>query len=137
MIAGLPVGRYTVTATAPPPRPRTSLVTVAAGGAPTRTSSFRKRRRDGRRLTVRVQVTPDRVELGEATPSRSTSPCTTPARLIGGYHLRVLGADPSWVTLETENLSLFPDASETVRAWSGCRPGSPPVNGGWPCRCGN
>ena len=36
--------------------------------------------------------------------------------LIGGYHLRVLGADPSWVSLETENLSLFPDTSQTISA---------------------
>ena len=35
----------------------------------------------------------------------------------------MLGADPSWVTLETENLSLFPDASQTVRALVRIPPG--------------
>ena len=43
--------------------------------------------------------------------------------MIGGYHLRVLGADPSWVTWRSENLSLFPDTSQTVRALVRIPPG--------------
>jgi hypothetical protein len=65
---------------------------------------------------VRVQVTPERVELTEDNAVEVFVTVHNTGDLIGGYHLRVLGADPTWVTLETENLSLFPDASETVRA---------------------
>src|SRR4029077_2176512 len=73
-------------------------------------------RQPGRRLTVRVFLTPDRVELGDGNAVEIHVTVHNTGTLIGGYHLRVLGADPSWVTLETENLSLFPDTSETVRA---------------------
>ncbi len=65
---------------------------------------------------MRVFLTPDRVELGDGNAVEIHVTVHNTGTLIGGYHLRVLGADPDWVTLETENLSLFPDASETVRA---------------------
>ena len=65
---------------------------------------------------MRVFITPDRVELDDTNAVEINVTVHNTGTLIGGYHLRVLGADPSWVTLETENLSLFPDASETVRA---------------------
>ncbi|HEX8080038.1 MAG TPA: carboxypeptidase regulatory-like domain-containing protein [Jatrophihabitans sp.] len=39
---------------------------------------------------------------------------TNTGDLIGGYALRVLGADPSWVRLETDQLSLFPGTSQAV-----------------------
>ena len=65
---------------------------------------------------MRVFLTPDRVELGEGNTVEIHVTVHNTGSLIGGYHLRVLGADPSWVTLETENLSLFPDTAETVRA---------------------
>ena len=65
---------------------------------------------------MRVFLTPDRVELDDGNAVEIHVTVHNTGTLIGGYHLRVLGADPSWVTLETENLSLFPDASETVRA---------------------
>ena len=65
---------------------------------------------------MRVFLTPDRVELGDDNAVEIHVTVHNTGTLIGGYHLRVLGADPTWVTLETENLSLFPDTSETVRA---------------------
>lgn len=65
---------------------------------------------------MRVNVTPQRVELAEDTPFKVSITVTNTGDLIGGYHLRILGADPSWVRLETENLSLFPDTSQTVAA---------------------
>ncbi|MGS0688898.1 carboxypeptidase regulatory-like domain-containing protein, partial [Nakamurella sp. GG22] len=65
---------------------------------------------------MRVLVTPDRVEVGDGNAVEINVTVHNTGMLIGGYHLRVLGADPSWVTLGAENLSLFPDASETVRA---------------------
>ena len=72
---------------------------------------------------MRVQVTPERVELTEENAVEVFVTVHNTGELIGGYHLRVLGADPSWVTLESENLSLFPDASETIRALVRIPPG--------------
>lgn len=65
---------------------------------------------------MRVTVSPQRVELAEDAPFTVSVHIVNTGDLIGGYHLRVLGADPSWVRLETENLSLFPDTSQTVHA---------------------
>ncbi|MET3804460.1 5-hydroxyisourate hydrolase-like protein (transthyretin family) [Nakamurella sp. UYEF19] len=65
---------------------------------------------------MRVDVTPKRIDLEQDTPFSISITVTNTGDLIGGYHLRVLGADPGWVRLETENLSLFPDTTETVRA---------------------
>ena len=65
---------------------------------------------------MRVQVTPERVELSEDNAVEVFVTVHNTGSLIGGYHLRVLGADPSWVVLESENLSLFPDTAQTVRA---------------------
>ncbi|MET0866369.1 MAG: carboxypeptidase-like regulatory domain-containing protein, partial [Nakamurella sp.] len=65
---------------------------------------------------MRVFLTPDRVELADGNTVEINVTVHNTGSLIGGYHLRILGADPSWVTLQTENLSLFPDAAETVRA---------------------
>ncbi|SDO43243.1 Carboxypeptidase regulatory-like domain-containing protein [Nakamurella panacisegetis] len=65
---------------------------------------------------MRVSVTPQRIELEEETPFKVAITVTNTGDLIGGYHLRILGADPAWVRLESENLSLFPDTSQTVTA---------------------
>ncbi len=65
---------------------------------------------------MRVTVSPQRIELTEDAPFTITVHIVNTGDLIGGYHLRVLGADPSWVQMETENLSLFPDTSQTVHA---------------------
>ncbi len=65
---------------------------------------------------MRLQVSPERVELAEQGSFEVLITVTNTADVIGGYHLRLLGADPSWVDLEAENLSLFPDTSQTVRA---------------------
>ena len=65
---------------------------------------------------MRVTVSPQRVELADDEPFTVSVHIVNTGDLIGGYHLRVLGADPSWVQLETENLSLFPETSQTVHA---------------------
>ncbi|MFL6162092.1 MAG: carboxypeptidase regulatory-like domain-containing protein [Jatrophihabitantaceae bacterium] len=63
---------------------------------------------------MRVDVGPrsNLVEPGRPLPITVT--ITNTGELIGGYTLRVLGADPSWVRLERERLSLFPGTSLTV-----------------------
>lgn len=63
---------------------------------------------------MRVDIAPRSsvIEPGRTLPI--TVLVTNTGDLIGGYTLRVLGADPSWVRLETDQLSLFPGASQTV-----------------------
>ena len=81
---------------------------------------------------MRVFVTPDRIELGPS--AGAVGPAAGPpgvnaantvevlvtvhntGTLIGGYQIRMLGADPSWVTLQADSLSLFPDEMQTVTA---------------------
>ena len=80
---------------------------------------------------MRVFVTPDRIELAPAGgpaavggPAGPDAPSTVEVlitvhntgNLIGGYQVRVLGADPSWVSLQADNLSLFPDETQTLTA---------------------
>jgi hypothetical protein len=72
---------------------------------------------------MRVQVDPQRVEIAENLPFTVQVTVTNTGTVIGGYHLRVLGADPSWVTLEAENLSLFPESSQTVAVTVAIPPG--------------
>ena len=63
---------------------------------------------------MRVDVSP---RSSVAEPGRTlpiTVLVTNTGDLIGGYTLRVLGADPSWVQLDTDQLSLFPGTSQTV-----------------------
>jgi len=65
---------------------------------------------------MRVFVTPDRIELGPEGTVEVLITVHNTGTLIGGYQLRVLGADPSWVMLQADSLSLFPDESQTVTA---------------------
>src|SRR3712207_4735592 len=63
---------------------------------------------------MRVDIAPRSsiLEPGRTVPI--TVLVTNTGDLIGGYALRVLGADPSWVRLETDQLSLFPGTSQSV-----------------------
>lgn len=65
---------------------------------------------------MRLSVNPTRVELVESQSFTIAITVTNTEKVIGGYHIRMLGADPSWVRLDAENLSLFPETSETVLA---------------------
>ena len=65
---------------------------------------------------MRVFVTPDRIEIGPEGTVEVLITVHNTGTLIGGYQLRVLGADPSWVNLQADSLSLFPDESRTVAA---------------------
>ena len=72
---------------------------------------------------MRVFVTPDRIEIGPEGTVEVLITVHNTGTLIGGYQLRVLGADPSWVNLQTDSLSLFPDESRTVAATVAVPPG--------------
>lgn len=63
---------------------------------------------------MRVDVTPRQVELVPGQPVVLTVTITNTTTVIGGYRLRVLGADPSWVHLGVDQVSLFPDEVRVV-----------------------
>ncbi|HET8582967.1 MAG TPA: carboxypeptidase regulatory-like domain-containing protein [Jatrophihabitans sp.] len=65
---------------------------------------------------MRVDVNPRHADLVPGQPQVVTITITNTATVIGGYVLRVLGADPGWVRLETSDLSLFPDEVRTITA---------------------
>jgi hypothetical protein len=62
---------------------------------------------------VRVDVAPKRCQVVPGQPLVITVLVTNTSDVIGGYAIRLLGADPSWVQLSTDRLSLFPDSSQS------------------------
>ena len=64
---------------------------------------------------MRVQIDPPRIELVEGMPLQLSVTVTNTGDVIGGYRLRILGVDPSWAHLTSEEISLFPDTSQTVQ----------------------
>lgn len=65
---------------------------------------------------MRVDVTPRRADILAGQPLPLAITIANTSTVIGGYAIRVLGADPGWVQLETDQVSLFPDESRTVQA---------------------
>jgi hypothetical protein len=65
---------------------------------------------------MRVDVTPRHAEAVPGVAQAVTVTITNTSQVIGGYTIRILGADPGWVQLETDQISLFPDESRTVNA---------------------
>ena len=63
---------------------------------------------------MRVDIAPRSSVIEPGRTLAITVLVTNTGDLIGGYALRVLGADPSWVRLETDQLSLFPGTSQAV-----------------------
>ncbi|WP_028644994.1 carboxypeptidase-like regulatory domain-containing protein [Nocardioides sp. URHA0020] len=57
----------------------------------------------------RIVAVPQRPEPLEITISNTSD-------VIGGYTLRFLGADPSWIEVEESDISLFPDETRTITA---------------------
>jgi 5-hydroxyisourate hydrolase-like protein (transthyretin family) len=57
----------------------------------------------------RIVAVPRRPETLEITISNTSD-------VIGGYTLRFLGADPSWIQVEESDISLFPDETRTITA---------------------
>ena len=50
---------------------------------------------------------------------------TNTTEVIGGYTVRVLGADPGWVAMDVEQISLFPDEVRVVPIMLTPPPGLP------------
>jgi len=65
---------------------------------------------------MRVLVTPTQIAVVPGQPQPVAITITNTASIIGGYAVRVLGADPGWVQLDTDQVSLFPDETRTVVA---------------------
>ncbi len=65
---------------------------------------------------MRVRVTPRHAEIQPGRPTEITIAITNDALVIAGYRVRVLGADPEWVDLDSDQISMFPDETRTVRA---------------------
>jgi hypothetical protein len=63
---------------------------------------------------MRVDVTPRAAEISPGIPLTVTVNISNTSNVIGGYSLRVLGADPSWVDVPDERISLFPDETGSV-----------------------
>lgn len=66
---------------------------------------------------MRVSVSPARLEVTPGVPSQLEITITNPGTIIGGYTVRVLGVDPSWVELSDDEVSLFPDETRTFTAF--------------------
>lgn len=63
---------------------------------------------------MHVDISPRRFDLTPGVPQAVSVTISNTGTVIGGYAVRVLGADPSWVTQEDDEISLFPDESRTV-----------------------
>jgi hypothetical protein len=63
---------------------------------------------------MRVEITPRQATVKPGSPLPITVTITNTGQVIGGYAIRVLGADPGWVQLPADRLSLFPGTSQPV-----------------------
>lgn len=63
---------------------------------------------------MHVDVEPRRFELQPGIPQAIVVTISNTGTVIGGYAVRVLGADPSWVQVPEEEVSLFPEESRAV-----------------------
>lgn len=65
---------------------------------------------------MRLSVAPTKVQLEASQTFTVAITVTNTESVIGGYQVRILGADPAWVQIDTPDLSLFPETSQTVLA---------------------
>ena len=63
---------------------------------------------------MRVHVTPLHAEISAGIAQSVTVSISNTETIIAGYALRILGADPGWVELEADTISLFPDETRTL-----------------------
>ena len=61
-----------------------------------------------------VDVSPRRLAVVPGTPQQLQVTVTNTSEVIGGYALRILGADPGWVETTDQTFSLFPEESRTI-----------------------
>lgn len=63
---------------------------------------------------MRVDVTPRQITFVPGSPQPITVSIANNETVIAGFTIRVLGADPGWVEMDTEEIALFPDESRQV-----------------------
>lgn len=63
---------------------------------------------------MHVDLHPRRFELQPGVPQPITVTISNTGSVIGGYAVRVLGADPSWVQIAEDEVSLFPEETRTL-----------------------
>jgi hypothetical protein len=63
---------------------------------------------------VRVDVSPLQADLQPNVSQLITVTISNTATIIAGYAIRVLGADPGWVQLDTDEIALFPDETRVL-----------------------
>jgi carboxypeptidase family protein len=63
---------------------------------------------------VRVDVSPRHVTFVPGSPQPITVRIANTETIIAGFTIRVLGADPGWVEMDTDEIALFPDESREV-----------------------
>jgi hypothetical protein len=63
---------------------------------------------------MRVEVEPRQADIVAYRPLIVTVTITNTSTIIGGYTLRLLGADPTWVEFPEEQISLFPEEVRIV-----------------------
>jgi 5-hydroxyisourate hydrolase-like protein (transthyretin family) len=63
---------------------------------------------------MRIDVMPQHTDAVPGQPAPFTLTVANTSSVIGGYVVRVLGADPGWVQLDASEISLFPDESRTI-----------------------
>lgn len=72
-----------------------------------------------------VDVSPRRLDVLPGTPQHLAVTITNTTEVIGGYTLRILGADPGWVETTDQTFSLFPEESRTLDIAITVPPGIP------------
>ena len=63
---------------------------------------------------MRVDVSPREIEVVPEVPVDLAITIANTSTVIGGYVIRILGADPSWIEFDDVRVSLFPDETQTV-----------------------
>ncbi len=74
---------------------------------------------------MRLELDPRRVVVQPGVPTTVVAAVTNTSDLIGGYAVRVLGADPSWVRVDEPQLRLFPEETGVVPVVLTLPPGLP------------
>ena len=74
---------------------------------------------------MRVDVSPRRLTAFPGEPAAVTISVANTSTVITGHRIRVLGVDPRWVSLDLEDLSLFPDTTGVARLEVTLPPGIP------------
>ncbi|MDP9091927.1 MAG: carboxypeptidase regulatory-like domain-containing protein [Actinomycetota bacterium] len=65
---------------------------------------------------MRVEVTPRIASVSPGVQQPISITITNTSTVIGGYVVRVLGADPGWIELDGDQISLFPDETRVLVA---------------------